>query len=348
MWLGGRRHALDRQRLPPRVHLPQVPGREVQEGAIANGDGVPAELIICEDPTTENDGIAQFNLTDLDTQILDGQDPANFTVSYYGTLQDAEASVNELPITFENTTPFSQVIFARVDNDTTANDQCYDITQVTLLVNLLPEFTLQDSYTACVDVNGTELIPATVMEINLPASQYNFEWIDPTGAIVATTATHIPLMGGTYIAVAIDIATGCRKEVTTEVITSSPAIVQAVVSTVPFADEHIIEANAVGTGNYEYSLDDGPWQLDGTFTDVSPGEHIITVRDLNGCGIGTKSVLVIDYPRFFTPNGDGYNDTWQIIGIETRPLSKIYIFDRYGKLLKQLSPLSEGLSLIHI
>ena len=51
---------------------------------------------------------------------------------------------------------------------------------------------------------------------------------------------------------------------------------------------------------------------------------------------------MIDYPRFFTPNGDGYNDTWQIIGIDTRPLSKIYIFDRYGKLLKQLSPLSEG------
>ena len=52
--------------------------------------------------------------------------------------------------------------------------------------------------------------------------------------------------------------------------------------------------------------------------------------------------VLIDYPRFFTPNGDGYNDTWQIIGIDTRPLSTIYIFDRYGKLLKQLSPLSEG------
>ena len=51
---------------------------------------------------------------------------------------------------------------------------------------------------------------------------------------------------------------------------------------------------------------------------------------------------MIDYPRFFTPNGDGYNDTWQIIGIDTRPLSTIYIFDRYGKLLKDLDPISVG------
>ncbi|GIR21775.1 MAG: hypothetical protein CM15mP36_09820 [Flavobacteriales bacterium] len=314
---------------------------EVQEAAIANGDGVPAELIICDDPNTANDGFAQFNLTDLDAQILDGQDPVNFTVTYYATIEDAEASTNPLPTSFENTSN-PQTIFVRVDNDTNVDDQCYDITDATLLVNLLPEFTLEDSYMACVDVNGTELIGPTVMLIDLPVNEYTFEWINPMGDLEATTAAHTPLMGGIYTAVATDILTGCRKEVTTEVIPSSPAIVEAVVTTLAFAEEHVIEANAVGSGDYEYRLDDGPWQLDGTFTDVSPGEHIVTVRDLNGCGIGTKSVLVIDYPRFFTPNGDGYNDTWQIIGIDTRPLSTIYIFDRYGKLLKQLSPLSEG------
>ena len=313
----------------------------VQEAAIANGDGVPAELIICDDPNTANDGFAEFNLTNLDAQILDGQDPVNFTVTYYATIEDAEAFTNALPVNFENTSN-PQTIFARVDNDTTVDDQCYDITDATLLVNLLPEFTLEDSYMACVDVNGTELIGPTVMLIDLPDNQYTFEWINPAGDLEAITAAHTPLMGGIYTAVATDILTGCRREVTTEVIPSSPAIVEAVVTTLAFAEEHVIEANAVGSGDYEYSLDDGPWQLNGTFTDVSPGEHIITVRDLNGCGIGTKSVLVIDYPRFFTPNGDGYNDTWQIIGIDTRPLSTIYIFDRYGKLLKQLSPFSEG------
>ena len=119
-------------------------------------------------------------------------------------------------------------------------------------------------------------------------------------------------------------------------------MVSPIVTTEFFAEEAIVEVGIDGSGDYEYSIDNGPWQLDNIFTDVSAGFHEIRVRDLNGCGISSATVLVIDYPRFFTPNGDGYNDTWQIIGIDTRPLSTIYIFDRYGKLLKQLSPLSEG------
>jgi gliding motility-associated-like protein len=313
---------------------------EVQEAAIANGDGVPAEISICEDDASSNDGIMEFDLTELDTQILDGQDPVNFTVTYYETLEDANNGVNALATTYENISN-PQVIFARVDNDTTIDSQCYAIAEATLEVNLLPEFTLEDLYIACVDVNGSELVESSLMEIDLSPTEHTFEWFDPTDTLVATTQSYTPLMSGTYTAVATSLK-GCKYYVTTEVSGSSPAIVEALVTTLAFAEEHVIEANAVGTGDYEYSLDDGPWQLDGTFTDVSAGIHTVTVRDLNGCGIGIKTVLVIDYPRFFTPNGDGYNDTWQIAGIDTRPLSKIYIFDRYGKLLKELSPTGEG------
>jgi gliding motility-associated-like protein len=313
---------------------------EVQEAAIANGDGVPAEISICEDDPSSNDGIMEFDLTELDTQILDGQDPVNFTVTYYETLEDADNGVNALATTYENISN-PQVIFARVDNDTTIDSECYAISEATLEVNLLPEFTLEDLYIACVDVNGSELVESSLMEIDLSPSEHTFEWFDPTDTLVATTQSYTPLMSGTYTAVATSLK-GCKYYVTTEVSGSSPAIVEALVTTLAFAEEHVIEANAVGTGDYEYSLDDGPWQLDGTFTDVSAGIHTVTVRDLNGCGIGIKTVLVIDYPRFFTPNGDGYNDTWHIVGIDTRPLSKIYIFDRYGKLLKELSPTGEG------
>ncbi|WP_178987000.1 T9SS type B sorting domain-containing protein [Winogradskyella schleiferi] len=73
---------------------------------------------------------------------------------------------------------------------------------------------------------------------------------------------------------------------------------------------------------------------------MSPGQHHITARDRNGCGTTTEPAFIIDYPLYFTPNGDGRNETWNIESIGSS--AKIYIFDRYGKLLKQISPDGTG------
>ena len=51
----------------------------------------------------------------------------------------------------------------------------------------------------------------------------------------------------------------------------------------------------------------------------------------------------IDFPAFFTPNEQGCNDTWNIIAIaQGDAIAKIYIFDRFGKLVKQFSSLGPG------
>jgi gliding motility-associated-like protein len=55
-----------------------------------------------------------------------------------------------------------------------------------------------------------------------------------------------------------------------------------------------------------------------------------------------NNVLVINYPKFFTPNGDAFNDTWNIFDLRNQINSRIYIFDRFGKLLKELSPKGTG------
>ena len=78
------------------------------------------------------------------------------------------------------------------------------------------------------------------------------------------------------------------------------------------------------------------------FNDLTPGEHLVGVRDVNGCGESFIVLTIIDYPKYFTPNGDGYHDTWNIFGLKNQPDAKIHIYNRYGKLLKQLSPIGKG------
>ncbi|MFV8326814.1 T9SS type B sorting domain-containing protein [Flavobacterium sp. ZS1P14] len=113
--------------------------------------------------------------------------------------------------------------------------------------------------------------------------------------------------------------------------------------TAAFSKNQIVTvADPVGV-NYLYQLDDGPFQESPIFEKVSLGTHAITVRDVNGCSeLTNDTVLVIDYPRFFTPNNDSYNDTWNIFSLRDQASSKILIFDRYGKLLKEIRPSGLG------
>jgi gliding motility-associated-like protein len=46
---------------------------------------------------------------------------------------------------------------------------------------------------------------------------------------------------------------------------------------------------------------------------------------------------IFSIAKYFTPNNDGINDTWLIPEMKEYPGSNVKIFDRYGKLLKQLN-----------
>lgn len=109
-----------------------------------------------------------------------------------------------------------------------------------------------------------------------------------------------------------------------------------------FSTPNKLKVEVTGKGEYEYALDDGPWQKENILTNVYHGEHSIHVRDRYGCAVKTIRIVNIDYPKYFTPNGDGYHDTWNISSLKSQANAKIYIFDRYGKLLKELSPASDG------
>ncbi|WP_127139119.1 T9SS type B sorting domain-containing protein [Flagellimonas oceanensis] len=102
-------------------------------------------------------------------------------------------------------------------------------------------------------------------------------------------------------------------------------------------DPYNVEFIPDGDGNYEYSVNGGEFQDDPIFLDVPPGMNQVVINDKNGCGTSEPiNFLVVGYPKFFTPNNDGVHDNWSVYGVEQLVNPVVYIFDRYGKLLKQI------------
>lgn len=110
-----------------------------------------------------------------------------------------------------------------------------------------------------------------------------------------------------------------------------------------FSGNQTITVIAQSSGDYLYQLNDNPFQESNVFNNVSAGVYTITVVDVTGCSEPIEEeVIIVDYPKFFTPNGDGFNDFWMISGNGGIQNPLISIYDRYGKLLIQLNESSFG------
>lgn len=295
---------------------------------------LPTSLLTTCDTDGTNDGETAFDLTTLNSAILGNQTGSEFTATYYGSYDNAVANTNAL------TTTNLKTIFVRVSNTLTTN--CFDIKTFQIHVNKLPEPKPQ-SGTMCYDSANQVLLNPYTISSGLSASNYSFQWVNEDGVVVGSGSSYSAILPGVYSVVATNIATGCSSEPTpATVISSEPAIVSYAV-TENFDENQIITVEATGVGgDYEYQLDAGPFQDSPSFENVPSGIHTITVRDKNGCGNSTTQALVVNYPKFFTPNGDGYNDTWNITALKDQAKSVIYIYDRYGKLLTQITPNSSG------
>src|SRR5690554_206187 len=332
-----------------------------EEAAVAN----PVDDITLCDYDGTNDGVLEINLDDYwkDT-VLGGQDPMQFAVTYHLSEADAQNDVNAIanPTAYSNTdSPYSQTIYIRVENTNTLSP-CYDIAVAQILIEGLAEPVITSDYThICVDYDTREVVRTVTLDSNVTDPNYTFEWYH-NGTLIAgaTGSTYtIEQFGGEgeYYVIATSTAPyfGCSSEPSAPMVIglSGPATIVEILPTNAFADQQDIIVTVNGYGEYMYQLDNGPLQDTGHFVNVSPGAHVITVYDVlpgngnvddyNNCdAIPVENVSVVNYPHYFTPNGDGYHDRWNITGLNAYHNAEIYIFDRYGKLLKQLNPTGEG------
>ena len=224
----------------------------------------------------------------------------------------------------------------------TANNCSGTPLKITITVNPAPLPQMINGV-ICVDQTTNVSYKNYIFDTQLSNAIYDFAWyLD--GVIIngAVNNTYEADESGTYSVVVTNTLTGCKSVMTSAtVIDSYPGLTVDTTQTLAFSDNATIEVTVSG-GNATllYSLDNGPTQNSNIFTDVDPGTHTVVVTDTNGCTYLTKTVTVIGYPTYFTPNGDGFHDTWNIIGLGAS--AKIFIFDRYGKLVKQISPIGEG------
>ena len=226
-----------------------------------------------------------------------------------------------------------------VDYKITATLNSCSATSVTVrvYVNPLPKPVLQNG-TICVDSNNITF-QTYLLNTGLDDALYDFVWfINGVEQLNANTSTFVANVVGTYSVIATNSLTGCKSAPVSAIVTAiEPATTFTVEVTNAFSDNAMLTVTvADGTGDLLYQLDDGPFQESNIFTNVSSGEHIITVIDTKGCTYLTQEKTVIGYPTDFTPNGDGYHDTWKITGLNQAD-AKLFIFDRYGKLIKQIS-----------
>ncbi|WP_433832924.1 choice-of-anchor L domain-containing protein [Flavobacterium anhuiense] len=283
-----------------------------------------APIATCDGDDTQ-DGLYQFDLSaQVTPQILNGL-PTGLVINYFLTATDAITETNPLPNIFKNTTPNSQTIYARAAN----GPNCYDITPVELVVNTFdpPNFEDETHYLC----NGNEIT------LTVATGFSSYAWSN--GSATNTTLIN---SAGDY-SVTVKDPNGCEKTKKFEIILSEPATITGADVKDFSGTDNTVQIQFTGVGNYEFSLDGIVYQDSPTFTQVSPGVYNAIAKDKNGCGPSNIfQVYVLDYPRFFTPNGDGFNDLWVIKNIDQMPDYTISIFDRYGKLLKQMSQNGTG------
>ena len=342
--------------------------RTAQVNLIVSATQIPAtfQKIVLEecddyldlnDPDT--DGIDYFDFTAATNSFASATNTilalfannSNLTVTYYTTEAQALAEANPIDTTdpdgFRNTVPNLQHIWVRIDSN--INNDCVGLGQyLDLKVNPLPNFDIIDYKLLCVQPgSGAGSFPINATPIT--PGNYSYSWT-PTNPNTTGGQENAIFNAGTsgiYKVVVTNTATLCSKEDQTELfISSAPNSVKLeLVSEIFSSGLATIQAEVIGGfGSYEFSLNQVDWQTSPVFTNLANGVYTVYARDINGCLPikQSNSVTTISYPNYFTPNGDTYNDTWNISGLTLEFKAKIFIFDRYGKLLKQINPYASG------
>ena len=271
----------------------------------------------------DHSGVAEFNLDSIRQNIIDQLNlSSNVSITFHENLDDVALGINPINDLY-NSPPNTLYIRAESDN------ACYGTGTLELNITSFPELEDQ-TITVCLSDFPITIDSGLNDDI---VSNYDFLW--STSQISNEIVINSP---GDYILTVIDSNNGCEGSLTVSVQENEiPEILDILV------DDYSATILLNNTsGEFQFSLDNenGIYQTSNIFTNITPGFHTVFVKDSYNCNTVFAEFNLIGFPDFFTPNNDGYHDYWNIQGLkETEfPNVQIFIFDRYGKLLKAFNP----------
>jgi len=286
--------------------------------------GVLENLESCENVT-----LPTLNLPGIEVQYyrrpnqVDLIDPADYTITELG----------------------SRIIF--VYAFPTGNPDCFTETNFQVTVYDLLDLEIEGGI-ICVNSETGITVTPFLLQSGLDPNEFTIHWFLDND-LVGTGPNFSAFEAGTYtvetIKLSQEIGPDCNFRPTEVIVESSTPIFEINFLSNDFSDSYTIDVNVIdpGLGYYEFSLDNGPFQSFLRFYDISPGAHTVTIRDLSGlCANFTINFTALDYPRFFTPNDDGQNDTWNIPDLRNDTNATIKIYTRFGRLVAIIKPSGQG------
>ena len=259
--------------------------------------------------------------------------PSDVHLFFYANENDASLGINELE---QQYTSSSKIIFIRAEN----SEGCYGTGQLELIVEPIPKIKTLETKILCEGELSIVLTPGILP----PALINDFSYLWSTGETTPSISIN---KEGNYN-VTVTNKSNCSSVENFEVTLSYLARINDIIIK-DLKPQNEVFVDVINPDEYKYMiqfqngsatvLQDYP-----IFENIPGGVHELIIENNQGCGQVRKQIIVLQAPAFFTPNGDGYNDYWNIKGINATidQTTSICIFDRYGKFLKQLSPSGFG------
>ena len=333
------------------VGYQRIPGEHLSELNLAvsgfyrvlvvmpSGENILSEVQVVFSPAPFTNSLID-EMVCLDGTIVDlsakniealGDESANeFRISYHSSQLDANLGLHPLSKEFEPTLDI-QTIYVR--NSSLVNPDCYDTSEsFQILGKEVPLLDFTTQVFICKDT------PIATLGQRVPEANYDYTWDSGQTSSQITVTKE-----GTYTLSATNSQNGLSCSTVrsvTVVFSEAPEILD--VSVDYTGNTNQIRISLKKEGRFEFQVDDGEPQNSNVFSGLSSGLHTVSVRDVNGCGIDIQEIVIVGFPKFFTPNGDGINDLWAISGLGVLGDPVVFIYDRFGVLLYQMDEDSKG------